>query len=283
MKMIPGSKHQGGGADTPPRQYGAVYLVGAGPGDPELLTLKAYRLLQEADVLVYDGLVSPDILDLVPESVERISVAKRSGHHSVPQPRINQLIVELASSGKRVLRLKGGDPYVFGRGGEEAEVLAAAGIHFEVVPGITSAAGASSYAGIPLTHRDYAQSVTFTTGHLQDDSLNLDWPALARANSTLVIYMGIANIAAIASNLIQHHRDPATPVAVVHRATQAEQTVIVGTLATIADAIAARGIKPPASIIIGEVVALHDKLGTLDTVAPKLVEQDNVFAAVNAW
>jgi uroporphyrin-III C-methyltransferase/precorrin-2 dehydrogenase/sirohydrochlorin ferrochelatase len=281
MKMIPVSRN--GGPVMPPRQCGAVYLVGAGPGDPELLTLKAYRLMQEVDVLVYDGLVSPDILDLVPSSVQRISVAKSSGHHSVPQSRINQLIVELASSGKRVLRLKGGDPYVFGRGGEEAEVLAAAGIHFEVVPGITSAAGASSYAGIPLTHRDYAQSVTFTTGHLQDNSLNLDWPALARTNSTLVIYMGIANIAAIASNLIQHHRDPGTPVAVVHRATQAEQKIVVGTLATIAEDIQAQGITAPASIIIGEVVALHDKLGTLNTVAPELVEQDNVFAAVNAW
>lgn len=282
MKMKSVSATNRAGVDTLSPDCGTVYLVGAGPGDPELLTLKAYRLMQHVDVLVYDGLVSADILDMVPATVQRISVAKSTGRHSVPQHRINQIIVELANSGKHVLRLKGGDPYVFGRGGEEAEFLVAAGIPFEVVPGITSAAGASSYAGIPLTHRDYAQSVTFATGHLQDDSLNLDWPSLARAHSTLVIYMGIANLATIATKLIEHQRDANTPVAVVHRATQADQRIVVGTLATIAEDIAAQGITAPASIIIGEVVALHSKLGTLQPGLAEIVEHDKLVAAVNA-
>ncbi len=254
------------------KKPGVVYLVGAGPGDPELLTLKAYRLMQEVDVLVYDRLVSREILDLVPSGMRRIAVGKSAGHHRVPQQRINEIMVELALSGKRVLRLKGGDPYVFGRGGEEAEVLVEAGIPFEVVPGITSASGASSCAGIPLTHRDYSQSVTFATGHLRDDSLNLDWPALARAHSTLVVYMGIGKLATIAEKLIEHGRDAGTPVAVIHRATQPDQMVVVGTLETIAGEIEAHGIKAPASIIIGEVVALHGKLGTLEQTLPELVE-----------
>ncbi len=260
---------------------GKVYLVGAGPGDPELLTLKAYRLMQEVEVLVYDRLVSRRILDLVPADVQRISVGKMVGQHCVPQQQINRIIVDLANSGKRVLRLKGGDPYVFGRGGEEAEVLAEAGIPFEVVPGITSAGGASSYAGIPLTHRDYAQSVTFATGHLQDGTLNLDWPALARAHSTLVVYMGIGSLSAIAEQLIAHGRVPETPVAVIHKATLPEQKVVVGSLENIAAKIAAQGITAPASIIIGEVVALQAKLGALDQALPELVEHGRL-AAVSA-
>lgn len=255
---------------TKQRSDGFVYLVGAGPGDPELLTMKACRLMQEVDVLVFDRLVSQEILDLVPEKVQRISVGKTVGHHCVPQHLINRIIVELANCGKRVMRLKGGDPYVFGRGGEEAEVLVSAGISFEVVPGITSASGASSYAGIPLTHRDYAQSVTFATGHLKDDSLNLDWPALARANSTLVIYMGMGSLAAIADKLIQHGRGQDTPVAVVHRATQPDQKVVVATLATIAAETRAQGVAAPAAIIVGEVVALREKLGNLQQTLPEL-------------
>ena len=257
---------------------GVVYLVGAGPGDPELLTLKAYRLMQEVDVLVYDRLVSAGILALVPADVQRIFVGKSVGDHCVPQHSINQIIVELAAAGKRVLLLKGGDPYVFGRGGEEAEILVEAGIDFEVVPGITSAAGASCYAGIPLTHRDYAQSVTFATGHLQDGSLNLDWPVLARANNTLVIYMGMGNLEVIASKLVEYGRAASTPVAVVHRATQPEQQVVVATLGTICHEAQARGIQAPAAIIIGEVVALYYKLGTYQQALPELLEVSKLEA-----
>ena len=255
MKAVSGS------SSAAPVSNGKVYLVGSGPGDPELLTMKAYRLMQSVDVLVYDRLVSTEILDLVPRGVECISVGKSPGKHCVPQHRINELIVALANTGKCVLRLKGGDPYVFGRGGEEAEVLVEAGIPFEVVPGITSAAGASTYCGIPLTHRDYAQSVTFATGHLKDDSLKLDWPSLARKNSTLVIYMGVGSLQEIATKLVEHGRSPQTPVAVIHRATQPEQKMVTATLADIANKVAAEGIQSPASIIVGEVVALHDKLG----------------------
>lgn len=239
---------------------GRVYLVGAGPGDPELLTLKALRLMQSVDVLVHDRLVSAEIMAMVPRGVECISVGKTPGHHCVPQEQINELLVALARTGKSVLRLKGGDPYVFGRGGEEAQVLAAAGIPFEVVPGITSAQGASTYCGIPLTHRDYAQSVTFATGHLQDHSLSLDWPALVRPHSTLVIYMGLSALEDIAAQLIAHGRGADTPVAAVHRATQAEQEVLIGTLADIAGKVRAWGLCSPVAIIVGEVVALRQVL-----------------------
>jgi uroporphyrin-III C-methyltransferase len=241
---------------------GCVYLVGAGPGDPELLTLRAYRLLQEADVLVYDRLVSTEIMELVPASVQRISVGKEPGQHCVPQPQINELLVRLANSGKRVVRLKGGDPYIFGRGGEEAETLVEAAIPFEVVPGITAAAGASSYCGIPLTHRDYAQSVTFATGHLKDDTVALDWPSLAQSNNTLVIYMGLGSLAEIARQLMAHGRADNTPVAAVHRATQQQQQIVVASLADIAEKVTAVGLQSPAAIIVGEVVALHHKLHT---------------------
>lgn len=260
MKLFPGNNC--GAVTNTGGDVGKVFLVGAGPGDPELLTLKAYRLLQTVDVLVYDRLVSREILDMVPRGVECISVGKEPGHHCVPQSKINELIVALAHTGKCVLRLKGGDPYVFGRGGEEAEVLVDAGIPFEVVPGITSAAGASTYCGIPLTHRDYAQSVTFATGHLKDDSLDLDWPSLARKNSTLVIYMGLANLGQIAARLVEHGRCATTPVAIVHRATQSSQEVLIGTLHDIANKVAASGMRSPASIIVGEVVALYEKLGS---------------------
>lgn len=241
-------------------ETGYVYLVGAGPGDPELLTLRAYRLFQEVDVLVYDRLVSQEILDLVPARVERVAVGKKPGQHCIPQERINLTLVSLASAGKRVLRLKGGDPYIFGRGGEEAEVLMQTGIPFEVVPGITAAAGASTYCGIPLTHRDYAQSVTFATGHLKDDSHNLDWSALARSHTTLVIYMGMGSLEEIASQLVAHGRAINTPVAAVHRATQAEQEVVVGSLADIAERVNQAKLRTPSLIIVGEVVSLYNKL-----------------------
>ena len=222
--------------------------------------------------MVYDRLVSPQIMDLVPRGTECLSVGKAPGHHCVPQNEINELIVTLARMGKQVLRLKGGDPYVFGRGGEEAEVLAEQGISFEVVPGITSAAGASTYCGIPLTHRDYAQSVTFATGHLKNDSLDLDWPALARPNSTVVIYMGLSNLRSIAAALVEHGRAVTTPVAVVRRATHDDQDILIGNLGDIARQVAASGITSPAAIIVGEVVALHAKLGKgncqIDSPAP---------------
>ncbi len=251
---------------------GKVYLVGAGPGDPELLTLKAYRLMQEIDVLVYDRLVSPGILDLVPNDVQRIFVGKSVGKHCVPQQKINQLIVDLANAGSCVLRLKGGDPYVFGRGGEEAEVLVEAEIPFEVIPGITSAAGASSYAGIPLTHRDYAQSVTFATGHLKNDALSLDWPLLARAHSTVVIYMGVGSLPTIAEQLQIHGRAASTPVAIVQNATCSDQKILVGTLQDIAEEARRQGIEAPASIIIGEVVALQARLGNPEKTLAELVD-----------
>jgi uroporphyrin-III C-methyltransferase len=250
---------------------GKVYLVGAGPGDPELLTLKAYRLMQEVDVLVYDRLVSDEVLDMVPAAVKRIFVGKSPGNHCVPQREINQLIVDLANAGNCVLRLKGGDPYVFGRGGEEAEVLVDAEVPFEVVPGVTSAAGASSSAGIPLTHRDYAQSVTFATGHLKNDTLDLDWPLLARAHSTVVIYMGIGSLPTIAAQLQKHGRAANTPVAIVQNATRFDQRVLVGTLQDIAAAARREGIEAPASIIIGEVVALQARLGNPDKTLAELL------------
>ena len=250
---------------------GKVYLVGAGPGDPELLTLKAYRLMQEVDVLVYDRLVSDEVLDMVPAAVKRIFVGKSPGNHCVPQREINQLIVDLANAGNCVLRLKGGDPYVFGRGGEEAEVLVDAEVPFEVVPGVTSAAGASSSAGIPLTHRDDAQSVTFATGHLKNDTLDLDWPLLARAHSTVVIYMGIGSLPTIAAQLQKHGRAANTPVAIVQNATRFDQRVLVGTLQDIAAAARREGIEAPASIIIGEVVALQARLGNPDKTLAELL------------
>lgn len=243
-----------------PLTTGCVYLVGAGPGDPDLLTLRAWKLMQAVDVLVYDRLVSDEILEMVPADVERVTVGKVPGNHCVPQDRINELIIARARRGERVLRLKGGDPYVFGRGGEEAEALVDAQIPFEVVPGITAAAGASSYCGIPLTHRDYAQSVTFATGHLKDDSANLDWQSLARPNTTLVVYMGMASLPYISRMLIAHGRAADTPVAAVHRATQAQQRIAIGTLENISDKVAEERISSPAAIIVGEVVSLHGKL-----------------------
>ncbi|WP_416411828.1 siroheme synthase CysG [Pantoea sp. App145] len=237
---------------------GEITLVGAGPGDAGLLTLRGLQVMQLADVVLYDHLVSDEVLELVRRDADRICVGKRAGAHSVSQEETNQLLVKLALEGKRVVRLKGGDPFIFGRGGEELQAAKAAGIPFQVVPGITAAAGATAYAGIPLTHRDHAQSVLFITGHCRADSNGIDWPSLARARQTLAIYMGTVKAAEIAAGLIEHGCDPATPVAVIGRGTRQDQQVLTGTLAQL-EALAATA-PTPALLVIGEVVNLHGQL-----------------------
>jgi uroporphyrin-III C-methyltransferase/precorrin-2 dehydrogenase/sirohydrochlorin ferrochelatase len=239
---------------------GTVYLVGAGPGDPELLTLRAARLLAEADVVVYDHLVSADVLALVPAATRRIYVGKERNRHTLEQEDINTLLARLARECACVVRLKGGDPFVFGRGGEELQALAAEGVPFEVVPGVTAGCGATAYAGIPLTHRDYAQSCLFVTGHLKDGSCDLDWAALARRRQTVVIYMGLAGLAAICHQLVAHGLPTDWPAAVVEQGTLLDQRVVTATLATLPQAVAAAGLKSPCLTIVGEVVRLRDQL-----------------------
>lgn len=239
---------------------GRVYLVGAGPGDPELLTVRAAKLLAQADAVVYDHLVSTEILALIKADAELIYVGKQESRHTLPQDGINALLVRLAKQGKNVIRLKGGDPFIFGRGGEEAEVLVAAQVSFEVVPGITSASGASAYAGIPLTHRDYAQSCIITTGHLKDGSLNLAWGSLVQPRQTVVIYMGLAALPEISRQLIAHGQTPAMTVAVIENGTTQRQRVMTGTLSDIAAKLKAAEFLSPCLIIIGEVVSLREKL-----------------------
>ena len=239
---------------------GIVWLVGAGPGDPDLLTIKALRLIQQADVVIHDRLFSQAIMDLIPASTRRIYVGKSRSDHAVPQEDINQLLMREANAGHKVLRLKGGDPFIFGRGGEELELLAEAGIPFEVVPGITAASGCAAYAGIPLTHRDYAQSVRFITGHLKNDGVNLHWPELMDPMQTLVFYMGLVGLQAICEQLIAHGRSPLTPVALVEKGTTPQQRVVIATLATINERVIAEKVSAPTLTIIGDVVQLHNKL-----------------------
>lgn len=239
---------------------GQVYLVGAGPGDPDLLTFRALRLMQKADVVVYDRLVSKDILELVRRDAEKIYVGKAKSNHTIPQQEINHLLAKLAHEGNRVVRLKGGDPFIFGRGGEEIETLIEQGIEFQVVPGITAANGASSYAGIPLTHRDHAQSVTFTTGHLKDNTIDLDWDSLVKPNHTLVFYMGLTGLAIICENLVTHGMPKNTPIALIESATRNNQKVVTGTIADIANDPKVKRLQPPTLIIVGSVVTLHKQL-----------------------
>lgn len=239
---------------------GEVYLVGGGPGDPELLTLRALRLMQQADVVLYDRLVSDGVMELVRRDAERIYVGKRRNEHAMQQENINQLLVDLAKEGKRVLRLKGGDPFIFGRGGEEIELLAQNNIPFQVVPGITAASGCSAYAGIPLTHRDYAQSVRFVTGHLKSDNANLQWPELANPTQTLVFYMGLVGLKEICESLVTHGRAATTPVALIEKGTTQEQRVLISDLNSIADVVAANDVHAPTLFIVGEVVNLHHNL-----------------------
>ncbi len=246
-------------ANSAPPAKGEVYLVGAGPGDPDLLTFRALRLMQVADVVLYDRLVSPQILDLVRREAEQIYVGKKRAYHAVRQEEINQLLVDLAKQGKRVLRLKGGDPFIFGRGGEEIAGLADEGIPFQVVPGVTAAAGCSSYAGIPLTHRDYAQSVMFVTGQLKDGSVDLQWQALAQPHQTVVVYMGLAGLDIICKKLIQHGVSSDMPAALVQQGTTVSQRVFIGTLNNLSQLIREHEVRAPTLLIIGQVVQLHQR------------------------
>lgn len=243
-----------------PSRLGEVYLIGAGPGDPDLMTFKALRLLQRADIVLHDRLVNPEIVAMARRDAEKCYVGKRRSVHSVPQEEINQTLVKLAQEGKYVARLKGGDPFVFGRGGEEIEELAEAGVPFQVVPGITAGSAAACYAGIPLTHRDHAQSVRFVTGHTKDGKLSHRWQDFMSDTETLVFYMGLVGLPIICRELIAHGRDPGTPIALVERATSPEQRMLVGTLQDMPSIIATAKPEPPTLIIVGSVVSLASKL-----------------------
>lgn len=262
--------------DTPPTQSpaalaalrdfprGQVCLVGAGPGDPELLTLKALKRLQVAEVILHDRLVSSEALALANPAARQLYVGKARSQHSLPQEDINRALVDWARQGKRVVRLKGGDPFIFGRGGEELETLAEAGVAFEVIPGITAASGCGAYAGIPLTHRDHAQSVRFVTGHLKNGSSDLDWPTLARPQQTLVFYMGLGSLEVIRHELRAHGLVGETPLALIEQGTTARQRVHVGTLDALPASLSQGRVRPPTLIIIGSVVSLAARLAWFD-------------------
>lgn len=242
--------------------YGKVYLVGAGPGDPQLLTIKAVKALKDADVVIYDRLgVSEDVLCLAPDSAERIFVGKRTGLHEVPQDQITNIIIEKAKQGGKIVRLKGGDPFIFGRGGEEAEALVAEGIEFEIIPGISSSVSAPMYAGIPLTHRDYAASVAIITGHRAGDAEKpVDWVKIANAVDTMVILMGVESLEGIVGKLLAGGISPEKPVAMVESGTLPQQRTLISTLGTVVKEAAEKQIKPPSVIVIGEVANLGRKL-----------------------
>jgi uroporphyrin-III C-methyltransferase/precorrin-2 dehydrogenase/sirohydrochlorin ferrochelatase len=258
---------------TAPRAKGEVTLVGAGPGDPELLTLKALRALQDADVILHDRLVPEGVLDMARRDAARICVGKAAGSIGSTQEEINALLIEHALQAKRVVRLKGGDPFIFGRGGEEMEALAKAQISFSVIPGVTAAAGCAAYAGIPLTHRDYAHSVTFVTGHADKDGWEPDWRALAKTGITAVFYMGLARVEQIAAQLVAHGAATSLPAAIVAQGTLQDQRVVTGTLATIAEVTAASNVRSPSLLIVGEVVALHASLAWFNDAAPLDISQ----------
>jgi len=239
---------------------GEVYLVGGGPGDPELLTFRALRLMQQADVVLYDRLVAPKILEFVRKDAKRIYVGKERDRHALPQAEINQMLVDLAKQGRRVLRLKGGDPFMFGRGGEEIDLLYENNIPFQIVPGITAASGCASYAGIPLTHRSYAQSCLFVTGHLKDGSMNLNWQTLVQPQQTLAVYMGTHSLDILSRQLIKHGMKKSMPAAIIQQGTTGDQNVYLSTIERLPKVPKENNVKPPSMIIIGEVVSLHEKL-----------------------